>query len=92
MNKIDLTQYCNPEDYRQYCRDPFQVGNHVYATDGCILIKVPVDVCGSEIVSMRHPDPELILSPIKDQADQLQWQPMPVIDDCENCGNHWRTI
>lgn len=38
---IDLTQFCNANDPREFIRTPFSDDQYTYATDGHIIIRVP---------------------------------------------------
>lgn len=88
MNKNLLLKFCNTDDER--LKTPYSIGDYTYATDGMILIRVPLMAEYPE--NSIAPDPEKL-----DYEKPEKWYPvenikMPREVDCDFCEGQGRNF
>ena len=86
MTADDLKQFCaDREDPRPYLRQPWTRDGYTWATNGHIIIRVPVIDGIPDCPNSR--DGVLLFS---QQKEPIDWIPVPAVEptkteDCENC-------
>ncbi len=87
---MNINDFCNKHDYREYFREPFNIGERTIASNGYVLLSVP------RCVDNAHGDdlPEKLCETILRMLDDLQAQQfaplptditMPEPNDCPSC-------
>lgn len=85
---VDLKKFCGTDTWRTYLHEPFSRGEYTYATNGAIIVRVPLVAEIGE--DPRTPNPEKIFAPMP--ADG--WRPLrvalPTVAQTEVCGSCYR--
>lgn len=77
-NKIDMMPYCNPDSFHLMCSKPWRHGDYIYATDGCILVRVPYSEDYNDVQTTYPETPNATRFFEKMPSE---WQPLPKIVD-----------
>lgn len=82
---MNLNDFCCKDDYRDYLREPFSIGDRTIATDGSVLISVPRCTDNEAIGSFKDAIKRL-LNELQDQ----EFMPLPDVSmpdqsDCPGC-------
>lgn len=88
MADIDLTPFCEkPDGYREYLKRPFSRAGFTWATDGRILVRVPLRADVEE--NPKAPHAEKIIPDFAGvefaPLPAVKWPKMPERDDCVAC-------
>jgi hypothetical protein len=87
MTLDELKKFCADRDIEAYLNAPFNLGDWTYATDGCIVARIP------RVDTVPHVElPEHILQTLLEifAKEFSNWVPVPVVTirpglDCDEC-------
>lgn len=82
---VDLKKFCGTDTWRTYIHDPFSRGEYTYATDGAIIVRVPLVAEIGE--TPRTPNPEKIFAPMPADGWRTLRVALPTVAPTKECGS-----